>query len=287
MSLLNMKTNRPIIIVGKAGTGKTTQALKLLEEYDSIKPIIKYANEFDIEDNYSIDINRGILIEEVNYKPQSDLILNTLRQYKGLIILTSLNQKDVPKTIMGFCKLKRAGTRKYLQESITNIAPNSDSPKEYNLDIFSLLREYLKDEDRDAIAIKLKMNKPSDFQFMSWLSSNVHPNKIAYIDAKVKRKWSQNYFYELLAFAHNGRGSRGIQMPERNPKQQITTIAKKLGLSPEQGNLVKQLIKDEIFMKNAKRKLNNSDCRLLGIGGIPRKKKTDIVIPQASLDRWY
>ena len=95
---MSTKKNRPIFIVGKAGTGKTTMALELLDN-----PIVQYANEYNLVDNYSIPQDKGILIEEANYKPNTDLILNTLRQYSGQVVLTSMNQKDVPKTIMNFC----------------------------------------------------------------------------------------------------------------------------------------------------------------------------------------
>ena len=88
--MIDIKIKRPIIIVGKSGTGKSTKALEILDD-----PIIQYANEYSILDNLSIPIDRGILIEEVNYKPNTDLIVDTLLQYKGQIVLTSLNQKYV------------------------------------------------------------------------------------------------------------------------------------------------------------------------------------------------
>ena len=74
-------SERPLIVVGKPGTGKTTKALNLLPP----NPIIKYADEYDIDDNFSIPIESGILIEEVHYKPKVDLIVKTLLEYKGKI----------------------------------------------------------------------------------------------------------------------------------------------------------------------------------------------------------
>jgi Cdc6-like AAA superfamily ATPase len=75
--MINTNTNRPILIVGKSGTGKTTKALEMFDN-----PIIKYANEYDIEDNFSIPKDRGILIEDVHYKSNVDLIVQTIIQYK-------------------------------------------------------------------------------------------------------------------------------------------------------------------------------------------------------------
>ena len=69
MIMINIKTTeRPLIVVGKPGTGKTTKALNFLPP----NPIIKYADEYDIDDNFSIPRETGILIEEVHYKTQSD-----------------------------------------------------------------------------------------------------------------------------------------------------------------------------------------------------------------------
>ena len=60
--MIDIEIKRPILIVGKPRTGKTTKALEILSD-----PIIEYANEFDIENNFSIPLDRGILIEEVDY----------------------------------------------------------------------------------------------------------------------------------------------------------------------------------------------------------------------------
>ena len=129
--MIDIKIKRPIIIVGKSGTGKSTKALEILDD-----PIIQYANEYSILDNLSIPIDRGILIEEVNYKPNTDLIVDTLLQYKGQIVLTSLNQKDVPKKIYNLCKLKRAGTTNYLFTNKCYSTSNSEEPVNYDMNIF-------------------------------------------------------------------------------------------------------------------------------------------------------
>ncbi len=105
MSLINMKNqNRTVIIVGKDGTDKLEKARKLVSE----DPIIMYANEYDIEDNHSIPADRGIIIRECNYKPNVEAIRKTILEYKGQVVLTSINQKDVPKKLFGMCKLKQS-----------------------------------------------------------------------------------------------------------------------------------------------------------------------------------
>ena len=94
MSLLTTTSNclnvRPIIIVGK-NTKKMQKALSFV----STEPIICYANEYDIEDNYSIPKSRGIIIDEVDYKPNTDLIRKTIIQYRGQVVLLSDNQNEI------------------------------------------------------------------------------------------------------------------------------------------------------------------------------------------------
>ena len=76
-------------MVGKPGTGKTTKAM----EYLSDNPIVMYADEYDIHDNYSIPTSRGILIEDVHHKPNTDAIKKTLRV--GRVLLS-------PEDLLGF-----------------------------------------------------------------------------------------------------------------------------------------------------------------------------------------
>ena len=67
--MLNMNRERTTIIIGKTGTGKTTKALELFDG----EPLVKYANEYNIDDNYSIPLDKGILIEECHYKPNINI----------------------------------------------------------------------------------------------------------------------------------------------------------------------------------------------------------------------
>ena len=114
MSLMKtMNQNRAIIVVGKTDTEKMKKAMSFVSD----DPIIQYANEFNIEDNYSIPPERGIIIDEVHYKANVELIRKTILEYRGQVVLLSDNQKDVPKKLMSLCKLKRA-TKKTLAEEI-------------------------------------------------------------------------------------------------------------------------------------------------------------------------
>ena len=56
MGLTNMNRDRPIIITGKTGTGKTTKAKELLPE-----AIVLFANELEIDAN-SLNVQNGLII---------------------------------------------------------------------------------------------------------------------------------------------------------------------------------------------------------------------------------
>ena len=276
----NMNKERAIIITGKNGTGKSKKALEMFEE-----PVIVYANEMDLGDINSIDRNRGIVIEDIHYKPKKDEILHVLRNYRGNVVMTSLNQKSVPSNIKNMSKFKRAGSVQYNQNTIKEIAPRSEEPFSLQQDMFSLVREYLKNSDRDLIVKMLKINQPADTQIMSWLVENMHPNRLLFVDGVVKRRWSKDYFYEMLGYNFGGKQFGSPKMPIRKSYSKIPSICRRLGLKGGEERLLKQLLQDEEFCNHAKKKLNNAECRLLGIGE-KKKRKPKKKLVKTSLDKW-
>lgn len=276
MGLTSMNKNRAILLTGKTGTGKSTKAKTFVEN-----PHITYANNIDL-DVTCFPIENGIIIEDIHYKPDKEAILNILRLYKGQVVITSINEKSVPKEIKSMCKVKRAGSNNFLKEELQTIAPHSVAPVTYERDTFSLIHEYLKESDRELIRELLLFNKPSDTQIISWLAENMHPNRLIFVDGVVKRRWSQRYFYEMLAYAHQGNMVGRLTMPKRRQYSKIPSLSRRLKV--KNPDVLMQLLQDDEFKEHAKKKLNNSECRLLGIGEKRRRKKTDpITVQQTSI----
>lgn len=276
MGLTSMNKNRAILLTGKTGTGKSTKAKTFVEN-----PHITYANNIDL-DVTCFPIENGIIIEDIHYKPDKEAILNILRLYKGQVVITSINEKSVPKEIKSMCKVKRAGSNNFLKEELQAIAPHSVAPVTYERDTFSLIHEYLKESDRELIRELLLFNKPSDTQIISWLAENMHPNRLIFVDGVVKRRWSQRYFYEMLAYAHQGNMVGRLTMPKRRQYSKIPSLSRRLKV--KNPDVLMQLLQDDEFKEHAKKKLNNSECRLLGIGEKRRRKKTDpIRVQQTSI----
>ena len=272
-----MNNNRTILLTGKTGTGKSTKALTFVNN-----PVILYANDIDF-DVGSFPAENGIVIEDVHYKPDKSAILHIMRNYRGQVVLTSINQKSVPKEIKDMCKIKRAGSTNFLEQSIKEIAPNSESPFSFERDTYSIANGFLKERDRDLVAKILLYNKPSDTQILSWLCENMHPNRLIFVDGQVKRRWSQRYFYEMLAYCHLGGFVGQLSMPRRRQYSQLPKLSRRLGV--RNPTLLPLLLKDEAFREQAKKKLNNAECRLLKIGEKKRRKKTTpVVINQSSLE---
>ena len=261
MGLTTIKKERAIIITGKHGTGKTTKALEIIPN-----AIVCYANVMDIKDASSLPIDNGIIIEDLHYKPKKDVILDVLRKYRGKVVMTSINQKSVPSEIKNMIKFKRAGSVSHLRDSIKELAPRSETPFSFERDMFSLVDSYLKEMDREKIRLLLKYNNPPDTQIINWLAENQHPNKLVFIDSVVKRRWNKGYFFEMLAYNHGGRSFGRPRMPHRRAYSKIPSICRRLGIKSGGHRLLKQLIEDEDFKEYAKKKLNNGDCRLIGLG---------------------
>ncbi len=277
MGLTNMSNIRTILITGKIGTGKSTKAKTFVEN-----PIVLYANDIDF-DVGAFPVENGIIIEDVHYKPDKSAILDIIRKYKGQVVLTSINQKSVPKEIFSMCKVKRAGSNNYLKEQIKELAPHSVSPVTWERDTYSLVYDYLKETDRELVRNLLLFNKPSDTQIISWLAENMHPNRLIFVDGVVKRRWSQRYFYEMLAYAHEGNLVGRLNMPTRRKYSKVPSLSRRLKV--KNPDVLKQLLMDEDFKEWAKKKLNNAECRILKIGEKRRRKKTTpIEVNQSSLE---
>ena len=281
MGLKNLNKDRSIIVVGKNREEKLKKAYTFVSE----DAILVYANEYDIEDNYSISPDVGIIIEEVDYKANVDLIKRTMLEYTGQVVLLSSNQKSVSKTLFNLCILKRA-TKNNIDEYLEEIAPNSEDRDSYDVDIFPMVRNYLMNSDRERIATILKINKTPDVQLLTWLAPNIHPNKISFVDFVVKRKWDSDYFYEMLAYSHDGKIHRKMEMPKRGSYSKVPRLLRKIGLKPQDVYLFHSLKEDEELKTHMKTKLTHEECRLLKLGEKRRRKKYDPVVQPPSLSRW-
>jgi len=282
MGITTIIKKRNQIVVGQNREEKIKKALT----YVSDNPIIVYANEYNIEDNHSIPSDVGIIIEEVDYKPNIDLIKKTLNQYRGRVVLLSSNQKDVPKTLFNLCQLRRASAKPFETE-LKELAPRSEKDNKYQLDMFPLVRQYLINSDREEVSRLLKLNTPPDIQILSWLAPNLHPNRLIFVDSEVKRKWDKSYFYELLAYSHDGKIHRKMTMPQRKAYSKVPNLLVRLGLKKSDVYLFNNLKQDSTLVEHFKKKINNGDCRLLSLGEKKRKSRYEKIVPkQLTLEDW-
>tara|TARA_R110002020_G_scaffold249393_4_gene463331 strand:- start:5877 stop:6713 length:837 start_codon:yes stop_codon:yes gene_type:complete len=273
---------RPILITGKTGTGKTTMAKSLVSD----NHVMYYANEIEAKDWKSLESD--IIIEEAHYKANKDIIMNVIRYCKTTIVLTSNNEKDVPSEIKNSCKLRRAGTIPHALEAIKELAPRSEDPKNVEMSVFELVGDFLKNPNRDEVANNLKKNKPADVQIMTWLGLNLHPNKIAFVDGRVKRRWSQKYFYELLAYSHDGRIYSKINYPKRGAYSKVPNILRKLKIKPNQGYLLPQLLQDQEFEEWAKKRLRSDESRVIGMKDRKKQRNAPITPDRTlKLEGWF
>ena len=133
---------------------------------------------------------------------------------------------------------------------------------------------------------QLKVSEPADVQFISWLAPNIHPNKLMFVDAKVKSRWSSDYFYEMLAYSHDGRMQRKMTPPQRKAYSTIPKILRKLTMRDSDVYLFRDLLKNADFREHCRKTLSSSETRTLGLGEKKRRTKTTPVTPTVGLSRW-
>ena len=269
LSKTKTKEKTPIL-VGGYGSGKTTKAVELMGH----RPyLIFQANDIKIEDVYSYPRNHGVIIEDVNYKPDKDKILDLIL-INNNVILTSINEKDVPKTIMNMCTRKRLGRKDYRQLKIKELAPNASNPIDYDKSIYDLNIEILKNKQRVNVLRMLKHNKPSDMQILSWVSPNVDVNHIVFVDS-IMRKWSIDYFYELLTYSLSGYHGGRPKFAKRYSYSPVPKIMSKLKLKTKDSYLVKSLLQNDDYKIWATKQLNSDECKILNLKK-PKKKRITV-----------
>ena len=123
---------------------------------------------------------------------------------------------------------------------------------------------------------------------MTWLGINIHPNKLVFVDGRVKRRWSTNYFYELLTYSHDGKMYSKITFPKRGNYSKVPNILRKLKIKPNQGHLLPQLLQDSEFEKWATKRLKSEETRIVGIKDKKRARNAPITPDRTlRLEGWF
>ena len=135
------KTKKPMIFIGKPGTGKT---FNCKVEMGSREYIICYGNDIPIDDVYSFPKDMGIIIEDLHEtKLEKDKILDLILTGRH-VALSSNNKKDVPKSIINACQVKYPGKYDRRQVKIKLMAKNAEEVIAYESGIYDMSHQYLR-----------------------------------------------------------------------------------------------------------------------------------------------
>ncbi len=188
------------------------------------------------------------------------------------MFLTSVDKKSIPAAIKKLCRIKLAGATVHLP--FADIAPRSVPALNPKVDVFEMVKLFLKNRDRDEVARILKSNRPPDVFLMNALSDHVHFNRLLFVDAKVKRRWKYPYFYEMLAYAFTGGHAGMLRFPKFAQDKERRRILRRLGFKTNEWHLLMDIVKgSEEFKYYTQKRLNNQEYRLLGIGEKPITRK--------------
>jgi len=256
---MKTKTKKPILVVGKSGTGVTTKAKALI---NSKEYRIFYANDISISDVYSWPLEIGIIIEDVHHKPDKDKILDLIHSGRN-VVLTSKNKKEVSKVLLDCCQVKMAGTKNYYQIILRARAKNSQNFKIVDDNIWALTSAYIKMTDRDEYLTVLNTYRPPPMQILSWSVAS-QPNNLKLMHVSKAMMNGGDYFYPLLAYSKLG-AYGGVIPPQRKSVSPFPAICRKLGLRASDGYLVRDLVKNQEYSRWAAKILDEKECKVLGI----------------------
>tara|TARA_Y100000593_G_scaffold17268_1_gene34549 strand:+ start:23155 stop:23991 length:837 start_codon:yes stop_codon:yes gene_type:complete len=265
-----IKKERPIILVGNYGSGKTTKAIEMMGN----RPYkIVYGNDIDIDDIHSYPKHHGLIIEEVHFKPDKVKILDIMNVKSEYLILTSLNEKDVPKAIINRCRKNRLGRIDRRQTELKRLSPGINIITSIDKSIYDLTIDYLNNPDRDEVIKLMKHNKPPDIQILTWVMGNVDIKKISFVDS-IMRRWSTDYFYELLALSESGHSRSRPKFGKRRTFSPVPKICSKLNLKTKESYLVKPFLQNEEYRDWATKQLDSDECKILNLK--KNKKKISV-----------
>ena len=75
----------------------------------------------------------------------------------------------------------------------------------------------------------------------------------------------------MLAYAHEGGSFDRLNMPKRRKYSVLPKLARRLGV--KNPRVLRQLCMDKTVASQFKKKLNNGECRLLGLGEKEKEKR--------------
>lgn len=271
---------KPILVVGKPGTGRTTKA----REFAAGPYIEMYANDVTIDDPYSFPKDVAIIIEDVHYKPQKERILDIIYA-KCKVIMTSVDKKSVPKAIINACQIKLSGKVNHYQQKLRWTCSGHQDVKTVDDNIWAISQAYLRMRDRDEFLKALHIHKPAPMQILSWAAKNNDSPKMSIVASSMHR-WSTDYFYALLAYSFPGKYKQ-LETPSRKTNNPYPTICKKLGLRETDAYLVKNMVKDKDYAAWAASKLEASECKVIGIEKPRKQQPSKAKVTKRTLEEYF
>ena len=85
------------------------------------------------------------------------------------------------------------------------------------------------------------------------------------------RRWSADYFYELLALSESGHSRSRPKFGKRRVFSPVPKICRKLNLKTKEAYLVKSFLKNDSYKDWATKQLDTDECKILKLKKNKRK----------------
>jgi len=265
-----------VIISGAVGSGKTTKALELVDDYIIYDEHTSYG---DLLTNKTIIVDDADLLKK-------DVLKKIIKTVKGNLILTVTDLNALDKGTKENFKKINTGKIDKRKEEIRKKYPHSSQSGNYNNNIFKVLENIYNNSDRNFVNEMLNDIKPNIYSLMIFMLENGNLDLLQYIDREQLFKSKLQFLYSTLAYGIEPK-SRRIQWPRKSPSEKIDDELKRhFKLRASDMQILKDVLKISKIEKPKTKKIKPIKFIEKNTNELLMNTNSVIINNQSIFDKW-